>query len=91
MRESLVEAYLVKRVQSAGGQAYKFKSPGRKNVPDRIVLMPNGRIRFVELKAPGERPTDAQDREHIRLWQMGFQVVVIDSTEGVDQFLKGVV
>lgn len=90
MRESTIEAYLVKRVQASGGMAPKFKSPGRNNVPDRIVLMPNGRIRFVELKAPGQIPTEAQVREHIRLWKLGFAVEIIDSKEGVDVFLQGV-
>jgi hypothetical protein len=39
MRESIIEAHLVRAVKAAGGTAYKFKSPGRVSVPDRLVLM----------------------------------------------------
>lgn len=40
IRESGVEKELVARVQGAGGEAYKFTSPGRRGVPDRLVLLP---------------------------------------------------
>ncbi len=89
MRESKIETRLVDRVKSAGGVAFKFTSPARRSVPDRLVLMPGGRATFVECKAPGERPTDAQAREHARLWALGFPVLVIDSLEAVDTFVSG--
>ena len=84
MLEKQIEAYLVARIKSLGGLALKFTSPGRRNVPDRIVLMPVGRVTFVELKAPGKKPTAGQEREHVRLWNLGFAVLVIDSIAGVD-------
>lgn len=89
MRESVIEAYLVKRVKEAGGTAYKFTSPQRRSVPDRLVLMPGGRAAFVECKATGEKPTEAQAREHARLWSLGFPVLVIDSKPAVDTFVEG--
>lgn len=87
MRESVIEAYLVQRVKQANGEAYKFKSPNRANVPDRLCLFPGPLMVFVECKAPGEKPTDAQEREHVRLRAMGFKVVVIDSKEVIDKWL----
>ncbi len=51
-RESLIEKHLVAEVKKAGGVAFKFVSPGRRSVPDRIVLLPGGRIVFVECKSP---------------------------------------
>ena len=90
IRESAIEAYLVRRVKQAGGRAYKFVSPGQRNVPDRIVMMPGAYSVFVELKAPGKKPTLAQAREHGRLIRMGMRVLVIDSMEGVDQFMDKV-
>nr|WP_308530342.1 VRR-NUC domain-containing protein [uncultured Serratia sp.] len=81
IRESTVENNLVKKVKDAGGTAYKFTSPGRKAVPDRLVLLPGGRLVFVECKAPGEQPRADQVREHNRLRAMGFKVVVLDSKD----------
>lgn len=94
--EKHIEAYLAKRVEGCGGHAYKFTSPNRANVPDRLVLvprcgmggMPKGDAVFVEVKAPGKAPTSGQIREHDRLIKMGFAVYVIDSKEGVDAFIK---
>lgn len=79
IRESSIENNLVKKVKAAGGTAYKFTSPGRRGVPDRLVLLPGGRAIFVECKAPGEHPRPDQVREHNRLRALGFDVVVLDS------------
>ena len=54
MREKIIEEKLTKTVKQNGGVCWKFTSPGMAGVPDRIVLMPGGRIAFVEVKAPGE-------------------------------------
>ncbi|WP_249188873.1 hypothetical protein [Burkholderia dolosa] len=90
MLEKTVEAYLVERVRAAGGDAYKFTSPQRRSVPDRIVVFPPGRLYFVELKRPGNKPTKPQLREHDRLRALGCDVRVIDSREGVDAFVQSI-
>jgi len=87
MLEAVVEKYLVQRVKEIGGEAYKFVSPARCSVPDRIVVVP-GRICFVECKRPGGKPTRAQEREHERLRAFRMDVRVIDSREGVDAFIE---
>ena len=61
-RERDVEKKLVESVKRKGGLCPKFTSPGMDGVPDRIVLMPGGRIAFVELKAPGKRMRPLQVR-----------------------------
>lgn len=86
MRESAVEAQLVKRVKERGGIPYKFKSPQRRSVPDRIAAMPDGITIWVELKAPGEQPRDDQVREHQRLSDLGHVVLVLDTKERVDYY-----
>jgi hypothetical protein len=89
IREADIEAYLVKRVAEAGGVAEKFTSPNRTAVPDRIVLWTNpSDTQFVECKAPGKKPTVAQARDHARRSAMGFIVVVVDSFEAVDDFIR---
>lgn len=90
MRERDIEAYLRDQIKRLGGIAYKFVSPGNAGVPDRIVLLPGGRVVFVELKAPGKQPTPLQLRQQKRIRNLGFQVLVIDSKAGVDEFIKGV-
>ena len=62
MREKEVEQKLVKAVKLAGGFCIKFTSPGFDGVPDRLVLLPKGRIAFIELKAPGKKPRALQKR-----------------------------
>lgn len=84
--EKDIEQHLVTAVKKAGGTAYKFTSPSHRSVPDRIILMPNGRMCFVECKAPGKKPTPAQLREHERIRALGFTVLIVDSKnlEGMD-------
>jgi len=83
-----IEAHLVEGIKRLGGVAYKFTSPGRRSVPDRICVLPGGRIVFVELKAPGKKPTAGQAREHRRLMDLGCAVWVCDTIEKVDKLLK---
>ena len=87
MDEKTVERELVKRVKEEGGIAYKFSSPGRRSVPDRLCLFPGGKILFVECKAPGKRPTVAQVKEHERLKALGFEVLIVDGVETVKELL----
>ena len=87
-REREVEAELVRRVQASGGLAYKFTSPGRRGVPDRVVLLPGRVPEFVELKRQGERPKPHQLREHERMRAAGAVVHLIDDTAGIDRLLE---
>ena len=88
MREKAIEEYLRNRVKASGGIAYKFTSPGNAGVPDRLVLLPDGRVVFVELKASGKKPTALQELQQKRIAGLGFKVLVIDSKEQVDEFIK---
>ena len=88
MRESYIERMLKKKVEQVGGKALKFVSPGWAGAPDRLVLLPGGRLVFVELKAPGRKPRPLQLKRHEELLALGFDVVVVDSLEGVDEFIR---
>lgn len=81
MRETLVENKLIESVKKKGGLCWKFVSPGTNGVPDRVCLFPDGRIVFVETKAPGKvlRPLQRKRREELEA--LGFEVLVIDSKE----------
>lgn len=57
---------------------YKFTSPARAAVPDRVFVMPSGKVFFIEFKRPGAKPTPSQQREHDRLMKYNVPVFVID-------------
>ncbi len=82
MTEKIIEQKLVRAVKDLGGIAPKFVSQGLDGVPDRIILLPMGRIAFVELKAPGKKMRPLQVRRKRQLEALGFLVYCID---GVDQ------
>lgn len=88
MRESLIENHLRKCARAAKGRAYKWKSPGRKNVPDRLVILPKVPAFAVELKATDVPASDAQLREHDRLRALGMEVYVIDSKVEAEELIK---
>lgn len=90
VRERDIEKYLREQVKKINGIAYKFESPGNAGVPDRIILLPNGRVFFVELKAPGKKPTALQLAQHRKIERVGFEVSVIDSKQGVEEFIAKV-
>jgi hypothetical protein len=81
MFEKNIERKLVMEVKRVGGMALKFTSPGMVGVPDRIILMPDGRIAFAELKAPNKKPRPIQVKRIGQLRQLGFKVYVIDNTQ----------
>ena len=83
MREKIVEEHLVKAVRLMGGLAPKFVSPGLDGVPDRLILLPGGRMVFAETKAPGKPLRPRQRRRKRQLEALGFRVYVIDNTEQI--------
>lgn len=83
MREKEIEQKLVKAVKNGGGICPKFVSPGFDGMPDRLILLPNGKFAFVELKAPGERPRPLQLARHRLIRKLGFRVYVIDGVQQI--------
>lgn len=80
MREKETERVLVSEVRRMGGICPKFVSPGFDGMPDRLVLLPGGKIGFVEVKAPGKKPRLLQLSRHKLLRKLGFKVFVLDDT-----------
>lgn len=78
MREKAIEKKLVMMVKKMGGIAPKFISPGFDGMPDRLVLLPVGRMAFVELKAPGRHLRPLQEKRKRQLQALGFLVFCID-------------
>lgn len=83
MREKTLEGKLVRAVRALGGIAPKLVSPGFDGMPDRLLLLPGGRIAFAELKAPGKKPRPLQLRRKRQLEALGFRVYVIDHPDRI--------
>lgn len=83
--EKDLEKKFVETVKLIGGQAWKFTSPNMAGVPDRIVLLPGGRMFFAELKKPGEKLRPLQVKRKQQLEELGFRVEVIDSPEAISR------
>ena len=90
MRESEIERKLVAAVKARGGIAPKLVSPGLDGMPDRLVLFPDGKMAFVELKAPGRKPRTIQVRRIRELVSLGYGVYVVDSVEMIGEVLDGI-
>lgn len=81
MRESSIEQTLQREVKKRGGIMYKWVSPGRAGVPDRIAIFPGGRIVFVEVKRPGGIVSPKQSAIIQKLRALGAKVWVIDDLQ----------
>lgn len=79
MLEKQIEDAVCRYAREKGMLAYKFTSPARSAVPDRLFIAPKGICFFCEFKRGGQNPTLAQNREHERLRQQGVSVFVIDN------------
>lgn len=89
MRESRIEAHLVRRAREIGATVRKVRWIGRRGAPDRVVMLPRSVTStvWVELKAPGEKVEPHQAREHKRMREAGQTVVVLDTLDAVDKFI----
>ena len=88
MTEKEIENYLVRKIKNKKGIAYKFTSPGNSGVPDRLCLLPNGKIFFVELKSSGKKPRALQVNQITKITKLGQRVYVLDSKEKADEVLE---
>ncbi|MGN1457468.1 MAG: VRR-NUC domain-containing protein [Acutalibacteraceae bacterium] len=87
MREKTIECKLVIEVKKHGGICPKFVSPGFDGMPDRLVLMPYGKMAFVEVKAPNKKPRPLQLSRHRLLERLGFRVYVLDDDKQIGGIL----
>ena len=86
--EKSVENRLKTACRRRGAMAYKFVSPGRRGVPDRLIVMPGGRCVFVELKKAGETPDPLQVEEIKKLRKLGAEVYVAAGAAEVADLVK---
>ena len=82
-----MERKLTEAVKAMGGIAPKFVSPGFAGMPDRLVLLPDGKCGFVEVKRRGEKPRPLQEARHGMLRQLGFKVYILDCAGQIEEVL----
>lgn len=80
MLEKQIESAVCDYAKAKGMMVYKFTSPARAAVPDRLFIK-NGRVFFIEFKRGGQKTTPAQEREHHRLRQQAINVFVVDNVD----------
>lgn len=90
MLENRVEQALRKATIKRGGYCWKWVAPGMAGVPDRIVMLPGGKVGFVECKAPGGKPRPQQVARMDQLKELGLKVFVLDCLEDVEVVLDAI-
>lgn len=86
MLEKDIEKLFRDEIKKAGGKAYKFTSPGNDGVPDRIVMLPDGRIVFVELKTDTGKLSRLQELQCRQIAELGQTVRVLHGLAEVRDF-----
>ena len=85
--EKVLEAELRERCKALGWMCIKLTSQYQRGLPDRLILMPGGRVCFAEIKTTGKKPTALQRVTHERLRALGYRVEVVDTTESLDNLI----
>ena len=83
MREKTIEQKLIRAVKAMGGISPKLVSPGTDGMPDRLVLLPTGKLAFIEMKATGKQMRPLQVRRKRQLEALGFRVYCVDRPEQI--------
>ena len=88
MLEKEIEKALIDKVKLHEGLCLKFISPSMTGIPDRIILLPKGKIGFVETKRSGGEPRPIQKKRIKQFKNLGFKVYVLDSKDNIDEIIK---
>ena len=86
--EKTIERRLRREAGKLGALPLKFTSQYHRGMPDRIILLPEGRTVFAEIKTHGKKPTRLQEKAIARLRALGFRCEVVDSEEKLDELMK---
>lgn len=85
MRESKIETALVKHVEKCGGECIKWLTYFKAGLPDRICMLPGGRVIFVETKSASGKLSAVQKFWHARLRRLGFRVLIVNDLEQIKE------
>lgn len=88
MKEKTIEQKLVSEIKLLKGLCLKLSCPGFSGMPDRLILLPKGKIGFVEVKRKGEKPRPLQVSRHKLLSALGFKVFVLDDKKQIEEIIE---
>ena len=88
MLEKEIEMCLIKTIKELNGLCIKFSPISFVGMPDRIVILPNAKIGFIELKAPNKKPRAIQVKRIKQLQELGFKAFVVDNKNQIDEVIK---
>ena len=91
MKEKLIEQKLVNEIKARKGLCLKMTCPNFIGMPDRLVLLPKGKVGFVEVKRKGEKPRPIQLSRHRLLKKLGFQVFVLDDVQQIKKIIDEII
>ena len=77
--EKDIESKVCAYAKAQGCLCYKFTSPSRRSVPDRLFITPAGTVFFIVFKRLGQKPTAAQEVEIEKILKQKVSVSVIDN------------
>ena len=86
--EKMIERYLAEKAKNIGLPCLKYSNPNMVGYPDRLLVLPDGRVIWVELKSKGRKPTKIQQVRIAELSGMGHTVRVIDNKADIDELIK---
>jgi len=86
--EKEIEMYLHKCIKQKGLTTLKFTSPNMAGVPDRVILLPDQKVVWVEVKRPGGKVRLLQQKRHLQFEALGHKVLVISTKQEVDDFVN---
>ena len=88
--ESNIDTILCEKVRRRGGMTVKLETDFVAGLPDRLVILPGGKMLLAEIKRPGGRPRLLQEAAHQHLRRLGVSVYVVDSAEAIEDLLRGI-
>jgi len=88
MNEKAIEKRFTRKCRERGWWTLKFNTTSETGMPDRLVVLPGGKTAWVELKAPGKKPTELQFYQHARLNAFGQQTFIASTPEEVDATIE---
>lgn len=91
MKEKLIEQALVKAVKQKGGLCLKLTSPSLVGIPDRLILLNDGCVGFVEVKTTGKKPRKVQVKRMEQLIQLGYKAFVLDNLDDIPTLIDEIV
>jgi Holliday junction resolvase-like predicted endonuclease len=85
MREAIIQGQIKKYLETNGWLVIKLIQTTMNGIPD-LMCLNDGRTVFIEVKQPGQKPTDLQTYRHKKLREKGFDVIVATSVKDVQNF-----